>query len=122
MNMRIILFAALLLTAAGCGPPMQWVKPGATAMESGQDLADCRRAARHEARYSDWYGYSGFNSWGYWPNRPVLVRDRFGRLHHAWTYDSFSPFNDPYRSSLQEESRLERFCMRAKGFELVPAA
>ena len=31
-----------------------------------------------------------------------------------------SPFGDPFSDQLMEEARLANFCMRSKGYELVP--
>ena len=41
-----------------------------------------------------------------------------GRRLLVWPY---SPFGDPFGDRYFEESRLTDFCMRAKGYELVPA-
>ena len=99
-----------LLFLAGC-TPMQWTRDGAVppteALE--QDSASCRQQAWREAQ---------FRYWAYQPLTPYVTRDAFGRRFVAWPYGPFAyaPFGDPFF----EETRLADFCMRAKGYELVP--
>lgn len=97
-----------LVTLAGC-TPMHWVKPDVTAAQLNQDAAQCQQAAWREARW---------RSFLYRPIGPTLFHDRYGRRFAGWPY---SPFGDPFADEFMEESRLAHFCMRAKGYELVPA-
>ena len=94
MRLKIIAAAALLATA-GC-TPMEWVKADVTPEEMSRDVAQCHDEAWREAQFRTWpsrgYGYG---------------RRRFGG---PWSNDAFF-----------EESRLADFCMRVKGYELVPA-
>jgi hypothetical protein len=101
------LFSAAALAAAGC-TPMQWVKQDATPQQLEQDMAQCREHAWREAR---------LRSWIYRPIGPHLVHDPLGR--HYMFYPS-SPLGDPFGDPYMEESRLALFCMRSKGYELVP--
>jgi hypothetical protein len=101
---RMILTFALL--ASGC-TPMQWVRQGASPDELNQDLAQCRQEAWREAQW---------RSFLYRPFGATSMIDRFGRRHVFF----YSPFGDPFGDSYIEESRLAHFCMRAKGYELVP--
>jgi hypothetical protein len=101
---RMILTLALL--AAGC-TPMQWVRQGAGPEELNHDLAHCRQEAWREAQW---------RSFLYRPFGSTSMVDRFGRRHVFF----YSPFGDPFGDSYIEESRLAHFCMRAKGYELVP--
>src|SRR5690606_6441789 len=115
-----IALCALLAAAAGC-TPMYWTKPGASDAEVGEALADCRRLARREARYNSFL-YGGFYSSWYAGYGPGLLRDPWGRSPWFWPYYAYrDPFYDPFYGQLQEEQRLERFCMRSRGFELRPA-
>jgi hypothetical protein len=97
----------LLVLAAAC-TPMQWVKPGASPDQFNLDAAQCQQEAWREARW---------RSFLYRPLGPTLLHDRFGRPLMGWPY---SPFGDPFGDEFMEESRLTNFCMRAKGYELVP--
>lgn len=106
--MRSILFALLLL--AGC-TPMQWLRDGAVPEPADleRDAIACRQQAWREAQ---------FRAWAYRPIAPVVARDRFGRSTFVgWPYAPFTaPFGDPFF----DEARLADFCMRVKGYELVP--
>jgi len=108
--MRRLLLCLLFL--AGC-TPMQWTRDGAVppteALE--QDSASCRQQAWREAQYRAWaYG-------PYW-GPAFMRRDAFGRTFTAWPYGHAPyPF---YADPAFEEARLADFCMRAKGYELVP--
>lgn len=108
--MRRLLLPLLLL--AGC-TPMQWVRDGATpaAEVLEKDSSSCRQQAWREAQYRAW-AYRPY--WG-----PGFVRrDPFGRSFIPWPYTSYpSPF---YGDPAFEETRLADFCMRAKGYQLVP--
>lgn len=98
-----------LLFLAGC-TPMQWVREGAVPATEvlEQDSASCRQQAWREAQ---------FRSWAYRPITPYVSRDAFGRRFVAWPSSLYPyPFGDPFF----EEVRLADFCMRAKGYELVP--
>jgi hypothetical protein len=95
-----------LLALAGC-TPMQWVHQNASPAELSQDLAHCRQEAWREAQW---------RSFLYRPFGPTVFVDRFGRRHVL----GYAPFSDPFGDTFIEESRLAHFCMRAKGYELVP--
>ena len=103
-RLRPALIAAALL--AGC-TPMQWVKQDAGPQQIEQDAALCRREAWREAQW---------RSFMYRPFGPTTFTDWRGR-RYLWPY---SPLGDPFGDQLMEESRLAHFCMRAKGYELVP--
>ena len=103
---RTLCFVAFLLLA-GC-TPMQWVRDdGASAADPQKDMAHCQQEAWRESRLRHWY---------HRPLSPVFLRDGQGRLV-AWSRD---PFLDPFGDPFMEESRLAHFCMRAKGYRLVP--
>ena len=102
------LLALAVLAAAGC-TPMQWVKPDASAGQLEQDSVQCQQDAWREARLRGWY---------YPPMVPYAARDRLGGPFVAWPY---GPYGDPFGDPFLEEGRLAQFCMRNKGYELVPA-
>ncbi len=97
----------LALAVSACAP-MQWVKQDATPQQASEDSMACQQAAWHEARARSWY---------YRPLIPLAMRDPTGRHFFAWPY---GPFSDPYHDPLLEEGRLAQFCMRNKGYQLVP--
>jgi hypothetical protein len=106
------LLIALATVLAGC-TPMQWTRDGAVppAEALEKDSASCRQQAWREAQYRSW-AYRSY--WG----PPLMRRDPFGRAFTAWPYGpSPYPF---YADPAFEETRLADFCMRAKGYELVP--
>jgi hypothetical protein len=98
--------AFFVLALAGC-TPMQWVRQDATPAQIEQDLGQCRQEAWREAQWRSFL----YRPWG-----PTMFVDRFGRRHVL----AYSPFGDPFGDTFMEESRLAHFCMRAKGYELVP--
>lgn len=103
------LTAALVLAvlAAGC-TPMQWVRQdgGGPALLQ-HDLAQCRQEAWREAQW---------RSFLYRPFGATTLVDRFGRRFVV----PYAPFGDPFGDTFMEESRLAHFCMRSKGYDLVP--
>ena len=87
--------ALIALAGAAClaaCTPMQWVKPGATPEEMSRDATQCQDEAFLEANTHLWPYYRG---------------RRLSSLR-----------NDPFF----DEARLTNFCMRIKGYELVPGA
>lgn len=106
--MRLLAAAALVSLAAGC-TPMQWVKADARPEEFERDMTECRQQAFREAHSRFWYRH---------PIGPTVFRDSLGRPFVVWPT---GPFNDPFSDQFMEESRLTDFCMRAKGWDLVPA-
>lgn len=102
-------FLLLILLAAGGCTPMYWVKQDAGPEQIQQDAAQCRQEAWREASWRSWF---------YRPLGPTVVQDLHGRRFLVWPH---SMFGDPFGDRFFEESRLTQFCMRAKGYELVPA-
>jgi hypothetical protein len=98
---------ALALLAAAC-TPMQWTRQDAGPEQLNQDMAQCRQEAWREAQW---------RSFLYRPIAPVMLRDAQGRSFFGWPS---SPFGDPFGDRFMEESRLEHFCMRNKGYDLAP--
>jgi hypothetical protein len=86
---------------------MQWVKADATPEQLDQDSIQCQQDAWREARFRAWY---------YRPLVPTVLVDRAGRRFLSYGGTLPDPFGDPFL----EESRLANFCMRSKGYELVP--
>jgi len=98
---RKVLPFALLLTVTACGTPARWEKPGVSAEMTATDAVECRRAAAQEAFLYNPYG---------WP--PPLWPYRRG----SWLY--WHQYQESER--FYAENRLTTFCMRNKGYELVP--
>jgi hypothetical protein len=96
----------LVLFLSGC-TPMEWLRQAAGPEELRQDLARCRQDAWREAQW---------RSFLYRPFGSTTMIDRFGRRFVV----PYSPFGDPFGDTFIEESRLTDFCMRAKGYSLVP--
>ena len=102
------LIPLVLVVLAGC-TSMQWVRPGSTLDELNLDLAYCRQEAWREAQ---WRSFSFLNrSVG----ATTIVDSRGRRI-----VVPYSPFGDPFGDAYLEEWRLAHFCMRARGYELVP--
>jgi hypothetical protein len=108
--MRPVLFALVALAFGGC-TPLQWVRDGAVPEPEvvEKDASTCRQQAWQEAQYRSWAYYR--------PYAPIVGRDPLGRRVVTWPYGPWPyPFADPFF----EEARLADFCMRAKGYQLVP--
>jgi hypothetical protein len=106
--MRPFLFAVVLV--AGC-TPLQWVRDGEVPDPEAlrTDTAFCRQEAWREAQW---------RAFAYRPVGPIMARDPFGRRFVSpWPY---APFPFPAGDPFFDEARLADFCMRAKGYELVP--
>jgi len=102
-----LLFVALI-AVGGC-TPMRWEHLSLSGAAAQEESGTCRQAAWSEAQRQSLYG--GF---GAFPSR--WVRGRDGRMYLA----------DPWTSQRQAnafflEAQLYDFCMRNKGFRLVPA-
>lgn len=106
--MRFLAALALALLLAAC-TPLQWVKADANPEQFDKDMHDCQQEAWREA---------SIHSWNYFPLGPTMFRDSLGRRFLAWPT---GPFSDPFGERFMEESRLAHFCMRSKGWQLVPA-
>lgn len=98
MNSRCLLAVAVALAVTAC-TPMTWSRPGFNQAEAQADYADCSRAAWREANYFRWR--QDFHS--------------FSRFDRRRRWLGFGDFD-----SLGLESDLTRFCMRSKGYGLVP--
>ena len=99
--MRKVVPFVLLLAVGACGTPARWEKPGVSPEGTVADITDCRRAASQEAfLYS--YGLP-----------PPLWPYPYRRSSLYWLqYEESQRF--------YAENRLTAFCMRNKGYELVP--
>jgi hypothetical protein len=97
-----------LIAAAGC-TPMRWEHLSLSGADALKESGECRQAAWSEAQRQSFYG--GF---GAFPSR--WVRGRDGRMYLAdpWT-------SHRHANAFFLESQLYDFCMRNKGFRLVPA-
>jgi len=108
--MRPALLSLALLTLTAC-TPMQWVREGVVppTEQLEQDSTACRQQAWREAQY---------RAFAYRPYGPIMSRGPFGRSYVGWPYSAYPyPFgNDVFF----DEMRLADFCMRVKGYELVP--
>jgi hypothetical protein len=102
---RLLPLGLALLTAC---TTLEWVRPDTDPEQLRQDLALCQQEAWREATWRGWL---------YRPLAPHVVEDVHGRRFLSWPY---SPFSDPFGNRFFEESRLADFCMRAKGYHLVP--
>jgi len=104
-------FAALLAAAvflAAC-TPLQWVKADVAPQQAEEDFNACRQEAWREARMHA--------SWFHRPMFPYAVHDAQGRRFLVWPQ---SGMHDAFGDQFMEESRLAHFCMRSKGYQLVP--
>jgi hypothetical protein len=86
---------------------MQWLRPETTAAQLDHDAAQCQQDAWREAQW---------RAFMYRPFGHTLLTDARGR-RFLWPHP---PLGDPFGDQFMEESRLAHFCMRAKGYELVP--
>ena len=83
---------------------MQWTKPDSSADEFAKDQQECQQAAWREATNRSWY---------YQRMSPVV-----GPGFVIWPTGATI---DPFAYQIQEEGRLQQFCMESRGYQLVPA-
>ena len=88
---------------------MQWVKADVTPEQAEKDAIQCQQDAWREAH---------LNAWTSRPMGPIVASDAAG---HAFVVWPGGPFADPFSDPFMEEGRLAEFCMRSKGYQLVPA-
>lgn len=104
MRLRAPLFLLMTLLAAGGCTQMHWVKEGADEGEVRKDVAECGREAwRRAYDRTVYYGAAA----------PVVLRDSQGR---PAILNPYGPFPDP----VLLQSQLANFCMRERGYSLVP--
>jgi hypothetical protein len=108
-EMTRVLSALLLLLATAC-TPLYWVRPDTAPGQLEADLQYCQQQAWREAGWR--------SSFYHRPFAPYVVHDLQGRRILVWPHSSFY---DPFGDRFFEEARLTQFCMRARGYELVPA-
>jgi hypothetical protein len=83
---------------------MRWEHPSFGPDVAGREAGECRQMAWVEAQRQS-FMFGGFG-------RRSFARDRFGRIH-------YTPFSDFHERQMME-MQLNDFCMRSKGFALVP--
>jgi len=101
-SLCLVAMAAAALT--GCAD-LRWHKNGTDAATLERDLGECQQQARAEAVRE---------SWSHGPGSPIVGVDAQGR----------AILSQPGRVDTDRflmEHDLERFCMRKRGYELVPA-
>ncbi len=87
---------------------MRWDHPAFGPEEAGRESAECQQQAWMEAQRQS-FMFGGFSG-------PRYVRSVDGRLHYR-PDAGFYGFQDRQMAEMQ----LANFCMRNKGFRLVPA-
>ncbi len=85
---------------------MQWEHPQFGMAGTQTDLQECGQSARAEA----WRSSLAYSAWDY----PRTYRGRDGRIYR----DPFPMFSR--RDSTFDEWQLRDYCMRNKGYRLVP--
>jgi hypothetical protein len=99
------LLAAVCLAAAAACTPLRWEHPQLGLANVETDQQECDSLAWRESLR---FGY-GFHMWEY----PRYYRGRDGRLY-------MRAFNLYRRDPFFEEMRLRDYCMRSKGYRMVP--
>ncbi len=100
----VLAAVGLAATVAAC-TPLRWEHPQFGFANAEADQQECNTLAWRES----WRYGPGFNMWDF----PYYYRGRDGRLYHrAYPGFHYSPF--------QEERRLRDYCMRSKGYRMVP--
>jgi hypothetical protein len=98
------LVAASLLLASSACTPMRWEHPQLGIASAETDTQKCDYLAWRESwRYSHAFGYWDF---------PRYYRGRDGRLRRAYPFYRRDPWF--------EEMWLRDYCMRSKGYRMVP--
>lgn len=102
----LILAAGLSGALAGCSQAMQWYRADTTQEAAELDAKECRAAAHDEAYRESYYYGPPFYSFPYYGPR--------GTRH--WR----DPFYDPFFARDMREQDLQDFCLRSRGYRLVP--
>lgn len=108
MTRRARLAAAILALLAGC-TPMRYERAGAGDAERAADARECRDLAYAEALRTPFYWSPASRLWPWGPAHDL----RFSR---------FAYFEDPSYWRWQHERDLADFCMRSRGWRLMPVA
>jgi hypothetical protein len=103
---RMLVLVGGLAVLVGCGPRLMWQHQSFGTPPTQAEIDECRRDAYLEAQQQAFF---------YDFARPGFFVDRAGRLRPA-PFTRFRP-HDPFFL----EQDLFRFCMRARGYRLVPA-
>lgn len=103
MRFPFLIATCCMILSAGC-TPMRWEHPAFGPEETGREAQECRQQAWAEAQRQSFMfgGYFG----------PRFGRDRYGRLYPRY----YADFHERQFAEMQ----LNDFCMRNKGFALVP--
>ena len=102
MIARFAILLAGLTILAGC-TPMGYIKSGASAEQTQQDLSDCTEIARHQAFRDQ-------------PSLEFQLGLGYG-LAHRRTRSLFARHRPSYA---EVQHRYRRVCMIARGYELAP--
>jgi hypothetical protein len=103
--LRALAVAGLAIAAAAC-TPMRWEHPQLGVANADADQQECGSLAWRESWQYGWQYGPGYGFWDY----PYRARGRtFYRGYPGYRYDPFF-----------EEQRLRDYCMRAKGYQMVP--
>ena len=104
---RSVFISVLAVAALAACTPMRWEHPQLAMADADQELRECSIRARQEV----WR-----NSFMYRPlHYPMLrYRDNQGRLRYA------DPVIPRHRDTTFDEWHLRDYCMRSKGWQLVP--
>lgn len=104
--MRAFVFLIVTAFLGACGPSLVWDRPSTSIDEARLDAAECRSLARDQAFRESFFAFPT-GPHGFFPSRS-------GRR-------PYDPFGDPtFRRELRE-SELQQFCLRSRGYRLVPA-
>ena len=108
-SMRELTIALVAALALGGCQTAHWEKPMASQEAIATDMADCEHQARREAFYQSWRVSPYF----FYPS--PYPRGSIAESQWRWQYQNRID-NDRYF----REQQLGRFCMRNKGYQLVP--
>jgi len=102
------LAVALLLAASGCAiAPRAWQNPATGAFASAEEIRECQGAAQLEAQRSVLSGVCFGVGWGR------------GAFYPGWGW-GYAPGASLNLAILQRSQDLTAFCLRLKGYALLP--
>ncbi|MFN4312099.1 MAG: hypothetical protein ACK4FK_16065 [Ferrovibrio sp.] len=112
---RFVLFCLVLLSGslAGCGPPLAWQRPNTSLADADLDSRECAGLARDQAVRESFfgppYGYYGYpyGSYAFGP---------YPSGYRGWR----NGYSESFFWRSQRESELQGFCLRARGYRLLP--
>lgn len=114
-SVLILMIVLLVGPLAACGPPLAWQRPNTSLADADLDSRECAGLARDQAFRESFFG----SPYGYYG--PSYGSYAFGGAY-PWGYRRRHDYGDSFMWRSQRESELQAFCLRARGYRLLPVS